>query len=567
LQDDFSIKITGMKIRNLFIPLLLLTSPLFSPAQAWKWAKSIGAPNTVASVKTIRPYKGTSVLVSGSFAASNLTLGSHTLNSAGQDDGYLAIADEAGAYLWATRFGGSGRDFVADAAAAADGSFVVAGNFTSISLNIGGTTLSNSGETDAFIAKYSADKTIAWVKKIGTADLDEVNNLIVDKDGNIYLSGQVSDKFTLSTKYIFLRKLDNIGNLVWEEKGIMQGGLLQANALADDADGAIYLGGSLFGTAAFGGVNLSSSDSTTAAFVVKYAPSGSLVDNFVQHNLDRVNALATDGNHLYLGAEKNGWCIGWGWPLNESKIHLLKLDASLNLVWQKEAGGENYCQSLDVAKSISVDNGGNVYVTGFIFSDTLQFAGQPLLNPFNSPYYYPEVFVLKYAPDGNEIWGKLLGGIHADEATCIHVAGDDTFFLGGNFESDPAIFGAHHLRNTGTLDSIYVHLMPARYGRKPMGFLALFDKETSGTTPEPALEEVLIFPNPANDQLTVRLKSPATSPLTFQLAAADGRLLRKTDYPKQVSEISEDLAGLPPGIYFITLKTGEGLFAGRVVKI
>jgi len=556
-----------MQKRNVFILLLLLLLPLASQAQAWKWAKGLGSANNSTTVKSIKRYNGTGVLVCGSFAAPSLDFGSQTLTNAGQDDGYAAIINEAGLYEGSASFGGSGRDFAVDAAAAPNGDFVVVGNFNSISMSIGSTNLFNSGETDAFVAKYHADGNLAWAKKLGTADIDEVSNVVVDVDGNAYIAGHVLDKFTQSTLYVFVRKLDAAGNLVWERKGTLQGPILQANAMTLDGDGHVYLGGSFFGTAMFGGTNLLSSDTSLAAYIVKYNASGSLLDTYVNTDLDKINGLQADGASVFACGENNGGCIGWGWPLGDSEIHVLKLDSDLNTAWYKTAGGEDFCQSYDIAKSLSVDENGNVYVTGYFFSDTLHFAGQALANTFNINYYYPQIFVLKYSPNGNELWGKSLGGIHSDEATCILAIGDDKFYLGGNFESNPANFGAHDLHNTGSLDSIYVHLRPARYGRKTMGFITVFDKNVNSTKPEPTFMDVAIFPNPANDQVTIQLKAPTISPLLFQLHTADGRLLRKTSYKEGVAELKEDIIDLPPGLYFMTLRTEEGMFSGKLIKI
>ena len=548
--------------------MFLLLLPLSCQAQAWKWAKALGSANGGTTVKSIRPYAGTSVLVSGSFAANSLALGSHTLDNAGQDDGYVAIVGDTGQYDWATGFGGSGRDHVVDAAAAPNGDFVVAGNFTSISLTIGETNLLNSGETDAFVAKYNQDKTLAWAKKFGTADIDEITNVEVDAGGNTYVSGHVLDKFTLAALYVFVRKLDAVGNQVWERKGSIQGGALQASALTLDDDQAIHLGGSLFGTATFGSTTLTS-DTSYSAFIVKYDPSGSILDTYFNPALSKINRLQAQGNNVYACGEKTRGCLGWGWPLAHSKTHVLKLDVDLNTMWHKTAGRDRTCLSLDIAKSLSLDNDGNIYVTGYFFSDTLQFAGQVMPNPFsvNYYYYYPQIFVFKYSPTGEEIWGKSVGGILSDEASSILATGDDRFYLSGNFESDTVTFGEYNLHNTGTLDSIYVHLSPPRFVRKTMGFLAVFDKEVSDTTPEPAFGEVAIFPNPASDRFTVRLKTPTISPLTFQLASADGRLLRQTTYTDRVAELHEDLTGLPPGLYFVTLRTEGEVFAGKVMKL
>lgn len=541
-----------MQPKTVLLSTLLLCCPFLIAAQGWTWANSLGTANSNTTVKAIRPYKGTEVLVGGSYAASILNLGGQILQNNGQDDGYIAIADDAGRYSWAARFGGAGRDFLADAAAFPNGDFIVVGNFTGISMTIGGYTLLNSGETDAFVAKFNANKTLAWAKKIGTGDIDEIGHLAVDAAGNTYISGQVVDKNTQVTRYVFVRKIDVAGNIAWEQKGTIPGGTLKATALSLVEGEGIYLAGSLYGTATFGTVKITN-DTSTAAFIIKYAPSGSVLDTYLNPNLDKINALKAYGNHLYACADRINWGIGWGWPLSDSKTHVLKLDADLNALWHKTAGGQNPNQSLDIAQNLSVDADGNAYVTGYFFSDTLRFAGSALPNLFNIHYYYPQIFVFKYSPAGDELWAKSLGGIHAEEGTSIHAVGDDKFYLGGNFESDPVAFGAHTLRNTGTLDSMYVHLRPGRYVRRTMGFLGFFDKAVSGVDSEPLFGEVSVFPNPTTDHCSVRLKSPADAPLTFQLYDLNGRLLRQNTYPSQTTELQVEMAGLEPGAYVVVL--------------
>ena len=554
-----------LKITSLAFFILLLG--FSGKTQTWAWANSLGEVNGNTTVKNIRPYAGNDVLICGSFATPTLDLGTFTLSNAGQDDGYVAVMNESGQCNWTSRIGGSGRDFVVDAAAAPGGGIVAAGNFSSLSLTIGGASFFSSGETDAFVAKYNQDGSLAWAKKIGTADIDEISNVVVDAGGNTYVSGHVLDKLTLLTLHVFIRKLDAAGNMLWERKGLIQGGILQATALAIDDDQHIYLGGSLYGTANFNGTNLSC-DTSYAAYILKYNPSGTLADTYLNPDLDKVNSLKIHDDQVYLCAESIHGGFGWGWPLSDSKIHTLKLTPNLDTHWHKTAGGENPLQSLDIARSISVDELGNVYVAGYFFSDTLSYAGQVLPNFFNVNYYYPQIFVIKYSPEGDEVWAKSLGGIHWDEATSIHAIGDDKFYLGGYFESNPVNFGAYTLNNTGTLDSIYVHLRPARFGRKTIGFLALFDKDAIvGIRPQPGLGEVSLFPNPIADWLTVKFTIPTRSPLILQLRSADGKLLIQRIHSGPVTDIQEDLSALTPGFYLISLKTDQGMYVGKLLKL
>jgi hypothetical protein len=378
------------------------------------------------------------------------------------------------------------------------------------------------------------------------------------------VSGQVRNKFTLTTQYTFVLKLDAAGNLLWEQKGVLQGGgVLVSTALALGDDQSVYLGGSLSGTVAFNDVSISN-DTTVTAFIVRFNPAGLILNNYSNSNLEKFNELQVRDNLVYGCAQRYNWAFGWGWPLADSKIHVLKFDADLNPIWHETAGGETPSLSLDIAQGLSIDELGNVYVAGYFFSDTLHFAGQSLPNFYNVHYFYPQIFLLKYGPAGEEVWAQSMGGIHADEATSILAFGDDKLYLGGQFESNPVAFGSFNLNNNGTLDSMYVHLKPARYVRKTVGFLGVFDKDASKINPEPAFQAVSIFPNPATDQITLRLSSSATSPLVFQLHAADGRLMRQSTHPTMVNEIREDLRGLVPGIYFVTLRSENGVFTGKL---
>jgi hypothetical protein len=194
------------------------------------------------------------------------------------------------------------------------------------------------------------------------------------------------------------------------------------------------------------------------------------------------------------------------------------------------------------------------------------FAGQTLINTMNGDYYYPEIFVLKYSSSGEEIWGKSLGGIHSDEGTSIYALGDDVFYLGGNFESNPASIGGFNLNNTSTLDSIYVHLRPVRYGRKPMAFVALFDIETSINNKTENQLDFNLWPNPATDILSIRCNASEFSPARVQILSADGRIVEQTDYNKASKELLIDVSKMAAGIYFITVSTELGSRTEKFIK-
>jgi hypothetical protein len=386
----------------------------------------------------------------------------------------------------------------------------------------------------------------------------------MDEGGNVYVSGQVINKFTLTTIHVFVRKYSANGSLLWQQIGPSEGSYPQISGLALDDNANVYLCGGIMGTITFENTVLTSSW-PSAGFIVKFSSTGALIDTTMNFNYDKYNGIEIQQNNLYTCAEKINWGLGWGWPLSDAKILTQKLDAELNAVWSREAGGSEPIQSLDIARSISVDNTGNAYLTGTYFSDTLEFAGQTMLNPYNEDYYYPQIFVLKYSSTGEEVWGKSLGGIHSEEGAAVYAFGDDQFYLAGNFESSPFTIGDFNLNNTSTLDSFYVHLRPARYGRKPMAFVSLYDIETSIQNSSNNSPKFNLWPNPTADLLWINCAS-AFSNTSVQITNVDGRLVQNSNFNHASSELLLDVRNISAGIYFITVTTEAESTTEKFVK-
>jgi hypothetical protein len=299
---------------------------------------------------------------------------------------------------------------------------------------------------------------------------------------------------------------------------------------------------------------------------VKHDADGNLVDTFISYDQSDFTGMAIQDDNVYLCGRKVNFGIGWGWPLGDSKVYVLKLDEELNTIWSRDFGGVTPNFSLDRAESIDVDAQGNAYVTGSFFSDSLFFADDTLINPYNAPYYYPQVFTAKYTADGQEAWALATGGIHTDEATSIAVMNEDQFYLVGNFESDPSIFGTHTLSNDSQLDSIYVHLLPARYGRRAMGFLARFEGDQTTGTDDRSKAAYTLWPNPVGDLLTVRLDRFEGSPLEVEVTTLDGRCVLRNTSMAILSELQVDVSGLAPSPYFLTFRSVTSTQTQRFIK-
>jgi hypothetical protein len=72
-------------------------------------------------------------------------------------------------------------------------------------------------------------------------------------------------------------------------------------------------------------------------------------------------------------------------------------------VWAESAGGTDY----DFANSVFTDAGGNVYVTGSFYSDSITFGSITLTNAGAG---YADIFITKYDSNGTVLWVKSEGG-------------------------------------------------------------------------------------------------------------------------------------------------------------
>lgn len=130
-------------------------------------------------------------------------------------------------------------------------------------------------------------------------------------------------------------------------------------------------------------------------------------------------------------------------------IFISKLDASGNFVWAKQIGGIGY----DRAKAITIDNLGNVYITGY-FGGTVDF--DPSSNVFNlTSAGNRDGFVCKIDSIGNFVWAKQFSSPFDIYSNSITVDVSGNVYTTGSFEGttdfDPGT-GVYNMVSVGNTD-------------------------------------------------------------------------------------------------------------------
>jgi hypothetical protein len=228
--------------------------------------------------------------------------------------------------------------------------------------------------------------TFAWAKGMGASSYDWGLAMTNDAAGNVYTTGFFQNTVdfdpgagtsTLSASGIdiFIQKLDVSGNFLWAKK-ISSSGEDKGNAITLDASGNVYVTGYYSGTADF--------DPGAGTFT-----------------------MGTAG---------------------VKDIFVLKLDASGNFGWAKKMGGSSF----DLANSIALDAGGNVYTCGSFYG-TVDFdpgvGTATLASPGND-----DIFISKLDASGNFVWVQQMGSASTDQALALTLDAAGNVYSTGSFQ-------------------------------------------------------------------------------------------------------------------------------------
>lgn len=192
----------------------------------------------------------------------------------------------------ALRLGGFGLDRVTDVAADGSGNFYATGWFNgSVDFDPGSglAVLTSLGDTDIFLAKYTASGALVWARAVGGFQADRATGVAVDASGGAVIAGTftgIADfdpgagtvaHTSLGGVDGFVAKYSTDGAVLWARR-FGGTGDDEAVDVAADLAGNVYLTGVFLGTAD-GSPNLAVSllsDGAEDGFLLALDPSGGL---------------------------------------------------------------------------------------------------------------------------------------------------------------------------------------------------------------------------------------------------------------------------------------------------
>lgn len=340
------------------------------------------------------------VYLAGLFSGTvDIDPGPNTVNltsaSASKNDIFLLKLDANGNFKWAKQTGGTQDDRVASLTSDQQGNLYMTGNmYGAVDFDPGAGTFTLVGDPlgDAFIQKLDSSGNFVWAKEIGNANFDGIRTSIVDRQGNLILSGSFMGSLdidpgtplvplnsTNNTRDIYILKLDPAGDFLWA-RSIESSVYYEKVALTVDGANEILVAARLRGT----------------------------VD------------LDPGPNTMNVTAIRNG------------AMYLQKLDQGGNLLWANTIGDINSSTDFLSAERIDVDKEGNIYLEGG-FTGNIDF--DPGLGIETLSAQFGQTFLVSYNPDGTYLWGRSLDVTNSG-VTGFTIDVAKNILLGGRFSRD-----------------------------------------------------------------------------------------------------------------------------------
>ena len=186
------------------------------------WATGFGSEGS-ETVSGVAADLSGNIYACGSFSSSELVFGGNTFDQSGQHDAFVLQILGNGARGWCKAFGSVSSEWPAALACSPSDEIIVCGDFNSPALNIGGTLLSNSGNTDGFMVKYSNTGTQVWAAKcVASSSLYAALDISCDENGHLFVTGHAGESNTqfgngimVAQEGFFLTRYDNSGQAQW----------------------------------------------------------------------------------------------------------------------------------------------------------------------------------------------------------------------------------------------------------------------------------------------------------------------------------------------------------------
>ena len=239
-----------------------------------------------------------------------------------------------------------------------------------------------------------------WMEKTDIGNDYQGNDIIVDSEGYIYITGRFYN--TSQSSYdIIIAKYNRLGSQVWNRKW---GGTLDdiGTSLYADSFNNIIIAGR---TKSFGNGNYD-------ICLIKYNSSGHLLWNYTWGGMDY-----DSGQGIVVDNKDNIYIAGYTESIGTfGDVVLLKFNSTGTLNYTRTWGDVD----TDAANDIALDSEGNIYLTGYT----------NIITPEKT-----DLFLLKFNNSGYLNWSKTWGGQYVDSGESLIIDSSNNIFVASTTRS------------------------------------------------------------------------------------------------------------------------------------
>ena len=382
------------------------------------------------------------VVVVGSFLGT-ADFGGGNLSSVGSNDWFVAKYNPFGVHVWSQRFGESGSDVCRGVAIDVNGALLLTGTGVG-ALNFGGGALVPIGSTDVFVVKLNSTGTHEWSKVVGGSGNETATSCATD-GSNLYITGSFfvaanfggSNLVSAGSSDIFVAKFNSVGTHQWSAGYGSTSADAGEEVIVEAFSNPVVAG--VFGTSVnFGGSTLTSAG-LADIFLVKFNSTGvhQWSKSFGSIGPETSPCLAREGTNVYLAG-------GFFNTVNFGGSNLVSAGSNDMFVAKFNSAGTHqwsmrFGTSLsETVNDISADALGVALVS--FYASPIDFGGGPV--PIVGPGTN-DMIIAKFSTGGSFLWSDGYGGpgsVDSGKAVATDVNGNvvvgSTFYQTANFGGD-----------------------------------------------------------------------------------------------------------------------------------
>lgn len=484
-----------------------------------------------------------SIIVGGDFLVGGYSFsgisGDKVESNNGNSDYWVLNFNTALSNNWQKNIGGDSSDVLFKVLGTSDGGFFCGG--MSSSTVSGSKTSPKIGRYDFWVIKYDSSGNLVWQNSYGGTDIDALVDIIELADGNFILGGRSSSPIS-GTKTensrggsdYWIVKIDVDGNVLWDKTFGGDQTEILTNVQLDEFEN-IYLSGT--SNSAISGEKTENGYGINDIWIVKLNSNGVFIwDKTVGGDSQDDNGyISILNSNLYILSNSVSSISGTKTENSkgQSDYWVTKMDLNGTIIWDKTIGGSWY----DIPKSLRVTNDKQLLLSGYSWSG---ISGDKT-EPTNGIYDY---WLVSIDTSANILWQKTIGGSDWDQLSVTLEISDNHYLLVGDSKSN--ISGDKTESSRGQEDYWLVEI------------------SSTISVEELSDNNISVFPNPCNEQISIQFKSANNSSKVINIYDTAGKLVHNLTTKNEFEIL--DLFELKNGLYIIEVLDNNITSKCKIIK-